>query len=517
MTLVLPEVRDFVWDWLKPFQKDAVCSAIGMRCYSLHHACGSGKTLDAILWALAEPGPVVVLCPPRIRVQWADEVRKFSHVQPYVLFPVGTPKHIKIALGQRDETLASYLARVPRPFLIVGWQTLHDEKVYKLLKKIKINGLVCDEIHTVRARERWKAEEQMAGLPPKWTKGDHLAALAGFLAPYASRRLGLTATPVYNRMKDLWSQLEIVYGRQAVGSFHDWALNFCAAYEDKFAWNYNGVSNTQNLKLWLDPRRHVVTQDELHALLPPLRRTMTRLDPESQDPTGRDIKRMVKDAAREAHGGTGLEGGELAGRLAEARLMASSARKNTYVAQQIVDCMMSGQKVLVFTGRRVDVGKLRDLVKRNVKGSKLSEYRVWAAHGEDPAEQRELIAREYMNYEGPSCLIGTGEAFGEGLNLNKCDRMIIQLLPWTWGQIRQWEGRAFRLGQDRPLIIEYVIALGTFDELILERVLAKLPAVEAIAGESQVTGVREALQGGTDQELITGVMDALKDMDFDVD
>ncbi len=159
--------------------------------------------------------------------------------------------------------------------------------------------------------------------------------------------------------------------------------------------------------------------------------------------------------------------------------------------------------MLVFTGRRRDVADIHGrIAKKLPAGTKL-----WAAHGETPAEEREDIREEYMAHEGAACIVGTGAAWGESVNLQDTDRLIIVLLPWTWGQIRQWEGRVRRLGQKRAVVIEYLVAEGTVDERISGVVLEKLAAVEEILPDEQVTGVREAVQGGTDEEVIDGLLD----------
>ena len=59
----------------------------------------------------------------------------------------------------------------------------------------------------------------------------------------------------------------------------------------------------------------------------------------------------------------------------------------------------------------------------------------------------------------------------------------------------------------RPCIIEYLVAEGTVDERIAGVVLEKLAAVEAVLPDEQVSEVREAVQGGTDDNVIDGLLD----------
>ena len=83
------------------------------------------------------------------------------------------------------------------------------------------------------------------------------------------------------------------------------------------------------------------------------------------------------------------------------------------------------------------------------------------------------------------------------------------MLPWTWRQIRQWEGRVHRLGMTKAAIVEYLIAQGTADDHVAAVVLEKLDPVEALLPDEQITGIREGLVGGTDDEVLAGLVDRM--------
>ena len=68
--------------------------------------------------------------------------------------------------------------------------------------------------------------------------------------------------------------------------------------------------------------------------------------------------------------------------------------------------------------------------------------------------------------------------FGEAINLHDTDAALFVMLPWTPGQVRQWEGRFCRLGQKRPVVIYYVISEDTVDEHVADKLIGKLPGAE---------------------------------------
>lgn len=575
--LLLLGLKPWVWRWLKDFQREGIAWAVGRGNAHFWWIAGAGKTASAIVWSLAGPPSTVVITRSAVRLQFAKEVRRLTTLDPYVVLPDGVTKRGR-------ETLGAYLARVAWPFVILGWSTLHDDETYERLEALlraRSTSIVADEIHNIKSPRRVKrhgdgilgwvktdgtpvdldgcpvgmgldewlrsinATPILRELPPgAWRAREDaaiwfeplqtIAARAARLAPLARRRLGLTATPVADRVRDLWSQLSFVEPGQH-GKFWDWAKTFTDARESDFGWDTTGMSNVTALQRIVSVRAHTVAPGRLYRELPPFRRALTELGYEDLDRDDSAARRAVREAARRAGGGTGLENGGGDGavdareELLSARLLQAAARKHSYVTDTVMDCLGSGQKVLVFTGRRRDVELLTKKLGRRLDALIKKKHarvrvdagggppapepvpRLWAAHGGSPPGEREKIREAYMAHEGPGVLVGTGDAFGEGLDFQHTDRLMIVLLPWNWKGIHQWEGRARRLGQDRPLLVEYVIAKGTVDERVAQLLLEKLEMVEALGGEAggEAAEVRATLRGGTDEEIIDELLDRI--------
>jgi SNF2 family DNA or RNA helicase len=84
--------------------------------------------------------------------------------------------------------------------------------------------------------------------------------------------------------------------------------------------------------------------------------------------------------------------------------------------------------------------------------------------------------------------------------------MLIAMLPFTPGQVVQWEGRVARLGQKRPELIEYLIAEGTVDERVAGILLEKLPAVQTVAKDDSVEGLSDQLLRMDDDKLMDEIL-----------
>jgi SNF2 family DNA or RNA helicase len=196
----------------------------------------------------------------------------------------------------------------------------------------------------------------------------------------------------------------------------------------------------------------------------------------------------------------------------EVGLAEAASRKRPAVIGIIEDHLGSAQKVVVFTGRRRDCEALGKSI-RNAKGVKASNAEVWVAHGGDSHKVRDEIIRDYMAHPGPCVLVGTGPAFGESLNIHDTDAALFVMLPYTPGQLRQWEGRFCRLGQARPCIIYYIVAEGTVDEHMAAILIDKLPAVVKVVEDTELGEAAQPLAGidpnETDEEFAESVLGCL--------
>jgi len=178
----------------------------------------------------------------------------------------------------------------------------------------------------------------------------------------------------------------------------------------------------------------------------------------------------------------------------EVKLAEAASRKRNAVLGIVEDHIYSGGKVVLFTGRRKDVEVLGEAI-RKTEAAKIKHPTVWAAHGEKTATERQGIIDDYMAHPGPCVLVGTGDSFGESLNMQDTDAALFVMLPYTPGQLRQWEGRFVRHGMKRPVTIYYVIAEGSVDEHVADILIKKLPAVEKVAQDSDLAEAKDIIAG----------------------
>jgi len=479
-----PWLREWVPGFLTSYQREGIAWALGKPSQSCHFhwSAGSGKTLGAIVWNLAAgPSLSVVVTKAAIRPTWARELETYTQ-----------GVHSEVLDGETPGDLVGSIPLDRPVVLVTGYDTLPGW--IDALVKLRPHSVVFDEIHKVKSHRRWQAEVGN-GARVSFSLKENQAAACYRLSRIAKRRLGLTATPVTDRVRDLWAQLDLVHPGEW-GTYWDWARRYAGATENTFGgMDDRGKSNLAELKRRLSYVSHRVPYSLANRDLPPKRRLVTYVKVCDQNRAEGGISKELKKAAK--FGPTAI---------LEARLMEAASRKRKVVLAHARDALEGGLKVTIFTGRRVDCERLASEA-REWKG--ISGLSLFSGHGGDSPEAREKIRRAYMASEGPALLVGTGDAWGEGLDLQDTDLAIFAMLPYTPGQIIQYEGRFARLGQQRPVLIRYVIAEGTVDEHVAAILLRKLPAVERATDSDEITGLGRELIGASEEELVASLVDKI--------
>jgi SNF2 family DNA or RNA helicase len=490
--LALPWLREWVPAFLTPYQREGVMWALNASGGSGHlwWPTGAGKTLGSIVWALsAGPGVTVATVKASIRRQWSHEVELYS-----------TASVIELE-GQKPEEI-TIVPRLPT-FLVISYEILPFWIAE--IEKLHPTSVIYDEVHHVKSWRRHDATVTPGGDGTEVTFDlkDNQTAAAYRLSRTAHRRLSTTRTPIKDRPRDLWSQLDLIHPWE-FGSFYGpreqragFAWRYCAATESPFGGiDTRGRSNLQELKRRLQHVVHTIPYSVTHRDLPAKRRLVTYVAVKDQvraEGFSKEIKEAMKGVS---------SGSEGRARLFEIRVMEAAARKRKIVVQHVTECVGANEKVVVFTGRRRDADQLAETFRE-----KLSEVTTWVGHGGHSYDAREEMRVAYMAHPGPCILVGTGEAWGTGLNLQDTDRAIFAMLPYTPGDVVQREGRFARLGQKRPVLIHYLICEGTVDEHVAAILLSKFPAVERVTDFEEVAGLGRELIGASEEELLNSMLD----------
>ena len=237
---------------LQPWQRSFVTiflkhrEVYGKARLLLADEVGVGKTLSlaasAMIAALLDDGPVLILCPSTLTFQWQVELADklgipsavWSSTKKVWIDPKG---HVIKTKGPED------VARCPFRIAIVSTGLIfHDSDERQFLLERKYGIVVLDEAHKARRR---------GGAGPK---SDEPNNLLDFMLQIGSRTKNLllgTATPIQTEVSELWELMrilnrdaEFVLGHDLFGRWQDFdrALPIvkgeAIAVDDKDAWEW---------------------------------------------------------------------------------------------------------------------------------------------------------------------------------------------------------------------------------------------------------------------------------------
>jgi superfamily II DNA/RNA helicase len=142
------------------------------------------------------------------------------------------------------------------------------------------------------------------------------------------------------------------------------------------------------------------------------------------------------------------------------------------------DSVGSQRKLIIFTEHRDTLnylaGKIRGLVG--------SEEAVVMIHGGVKREERRKVQELFRNDPTARVLVAT-DAAGEGVNLQNANLMVNYDLPWNPNRLEQRFGRIHRIGQTEVCHLWNMVASGTREGDVFQRLFEKLEIErEALGG-----------------------------------
>lgn len=196
---------------LQPWQRSFVAAFLqhreiyGKARLLLADEVGLGKTLSmgtaALVATLLGDGPVLILCPATLTLQWQTELKDRLGIPSAVW--VSNQKHWLDPEGRKIMTRgAEDIARCPFQVAIVSTGLIvHQSPEAQVLKKLRLGTLILDESHKARRKGQLGAQT-----PPP----NNLLAFMLEMARNAQHVILGTATPIQTRVSELWDLLAIL-------------------------------------------------------------------------------------------------------------------------------------------------------------------------------------------------------------------------------------------------------------------------------------------------------------------
>ncbi len=222
----------------------------------------------------------------------------------------------------------------------------------------------------------------------------------------------------------------------------------------KVVWDFSGASNLPELNARLEGLQLRRTVADVGLQLPPKTRQMIYVDVPARE---RRVVANRKDLR------AALD------RAADAKIA------DAYAA--ILGHVQGGAKVVVFAWRRSVAEYLVNELHRAKQAAEL-------VHGGVSTLRRGKAIERVRGASDGAALVATIDSASTGIDLSFASVGVFVELDYKPHALLQAEARLHRYGASLPVLIQYVIARGTTDELIASKVVAKLETFETVVGKT---------------------------------
>jgi len=138
----------------------------------------------------------------------------------------------------------------------------------------------------------------------------------------------------------------------------------------------------------------------------------------------------------------------------------------------------SSRKLIIFTEHKDTLSYLESKIKTVLGNPKA----VVTIHGGVAREERRRIQDAFRNDPTVKILVAT-DAAGEGVNLQRANLMVNYDLPWNPNRIEQRFGRIHRIGQDQICHLWNLVAHGTREGMVFQRLFEKIEQQRGLYGD----------------------------------
>lgn len=429
---------------------------------------------------------------------------------------------------------------------------------------------ILDEIQKAASPSWWEQMPTEVGgveLALKRTKGstadNERMARSGAIYTVAAAdslrlRIELSASPMHNgRPRRLYGPLTFLSDRsRGPGEWgrygKAYAAWFCGGQVNKGGFpDDKGASNVEELRDRVGFVLHEVTLAECSEGMPATRFEVDWIEEADLAPATGNVGKVLSALAKARARGrdVALEYLERAGVEAEVedtglqaviaggvwlRLAEASARKTPRAMVDVATAFRSKQKIVLFTSLRPDCERLAVAVQSTLLkeakdvGSPLMEAtgvdRDWAravpvesylrwGHGGTSIAEREAARLWFRDHPGPCVLVGTGQAWGTGVDgFQSADLALILMATFEVSDlVVQWRGRFDRYGETaRPTLVKVLMGRGTYDEKLMRALADQVGPIQTLLDAPEFDGVEAQLRRKGDPAVIKGrVLEAL--------
>jgi SNF2 family DNA or RNA helicase len=398
---------------------------------------GLGKTLQALC---VVGGRTLIVCPTSVLSSWCQQVSLFRPS-----LQVCTYHGPNRTINQHAQiTLTSYAI-------------LRLDK--EQLSEIQWDTLILDEAQTIRNPESQVAQAAYS--------------------LHAAKKICLSGTPIENSLEDLWSQCHVL-NPGLLGSLQQFKGAFVEPIRG------GDVSKAAKLRARVAPfvlrrlKRDVATE------LPPKTEVILEceLNPEERVVYQSILLGIRNDVVAQVDSGASvLSMLEALLRLRQAcchvGLLPGHHQSTSSKIELLLDCLQrsieQGHRALVFS----QWTSLLDSIEPHLVAHGITFCRI-----DGSTQGRGDVVDHFQSQDGPPVMLLSLKAGGVGITLTRADHVYIVDPWWNPAVEDQAADRAYRIGQENPVIVHRLVAKDTIEARILELQNAKRALMAATISDS---------------------------------
>ncbi|GMS91539.1 hypothetical protein PENTCL1PPCAC_13714, partial [Pristionchus entomophagus] len=436
-------IDPFLLNSLFPFQKKGVLFGIAKAGRVLiADEMGLGKSIQALAIARYYRAnfPLAIVCPSSVKSAWKHQIERFCPA---------IKENLYMLEKERD----------PLPGIATSNTVLIMSYNYMSMKqddlaKAGYGVWIFDESHYLKD---FKAKRTKA---------------AQHVSKKSARVIFLSGTPALSRPAELYSQIKII-DPSLFTTQRDFFIRYCDGQDTKYGMQAKGATNSEELSAILQKRLMIRRlKAEVLTDLPQKLREIIYIT--SDDISSRIKKSRLTSARAFDAGKADFQNDQ---NLIEYYTHTGTAKARP-VCDHIIDNYFyegadESRKILVFAHHQI----VLDTIEHSLSQRGITSIRI---DGKTPSATRGDLCQSFQEDPSVRVAVLSITAAGEGITLTAASVVIFAEIYWIPGKMQQAEDRAHRVGQQNSVIVQYMLANNTADDIIWPLVKSKIHILEQV-------------------------------------
>lgn len=415
---------------LKEYQKRGAKFILDRNHSYIAFEQGLGKSATAITAINSLGVPTLIICPPFLVENWKREIGEWG-------INIEAPERFRAQITVLADTL------LDRP------------SVHEFLSGQDFGFLVVDEAHRFKNFEAKRSQnlfKKITGRIPRVTC--------------------LSGTPMPNRPIELFPVLSsLAHDTIDFMSAHEFAVQYCNAFENRFGWDYTGACNLSDLQNRISPS--FLYRETKDKVMPELDPKVERVVVLTSNSIKAETLRMEKTLLRKYGTTSNIVAKETLGEIASYR-KEIGVLKIPMITEYVKDILDTSQEKLLILAWHTEVIEKLAL--------KFKDFEVIT--GSTPVKQRQLIIDKFQ--KGKTRGIIAQIKTMVGYNLTMATRAIFAEYSWSPADNDQAADRIHRIGQTNSVTIDYLALAKTIDVDVLDSLLTKRNNINRVINKGAI-------------------------------